>query len=137
MPRVAFTPQLQRFLDAPPRTVDGTTVAAALARVFEDNPRLGTYVLDDHGHVRPHVAVFVGGAHVKDRRITVESGDPPTLKQIWSLEAGGPDQPGRLWAGTLPGGLFSLWLPADGGDRWTTVSNHLPPVYPVRFGPTH
>lgn len=68
MPRVAFTPQLQRFLDAPPRTVDGTTVAAALARVFEDNPRLGTYVLDDHGHVRPHVAVFVGGARVKDRR---------------------------------------------------------------------
>jgi len=68
MPRVAFTPQLQRFLDAPPQTVDGATVAAALARVFEDNPRLGTYVLDEHGHVRPHVAVFVGGARVKDRR---------------------------------------------------------------------
>ena len=68
MPRVAFTPQLQRFLDAPPKTVEGTTVAAALSRVFEDNPRLGRYVLDDHGHVRPHVAVFVGGTRVKDRR---------------------------------------------------------------------
>jgi hypothetical protein len=28
------------------------------------------------------------------------------LRLIWSLEAGGADQPGRLWAGTIPGGLF-------------------------------
>jgi hypothetical protein len=27
-------------------------------------------------------------------------------KLIWSLAAGGTDQPGVLWAGTLPGGLF-------------------------------
>lgn len=31
---------------------------------------------------------------------------PWTLQQIWSLEAGGPDEPGVLWAGTIPGGLF-------------------------------
>ena len=37
------------------------------------------------------------------------------LKQIWSLEAGGADQPGVLWAGTLPGGLFRS---ADRGDTW-------------------
>jgi hypothetical protein len=28
------------------------------------------------------------------------------LSQIWCLAAGGLDQPGLLWAGTLPGGLF-------------------------------
>lgn len=28
------------------------------------------------------------------------------LDTVWSLEAGGADQPGRLWAGTIPGGLF-------------------------------
>ena len=38
-----------------------------------------------------------------------------TLKQIWSLEAGRPDQDGRLWAGTLPGGLFRS---DDRGDSW-------------------
>lgn len=27
----------------------------------------------------------------------------------------------------------SLWLSADGGDSWQTLSNHLPPVYSVRF----
>ena len=26
----------------------------------------------------------------------------PTLFQIWTLEAGGADEPGRLWAGALP-----------------------------------
>jgi hypothetical protein len=27
----------------------------------------------------------------------------------------------------------SLWLSEDGGDSWSTLSNHLPPVYAVRF----
>src|SRR5687767_7025224 len=30
----------------------------------------------------------------------------PTLFQVWSLEAGAPGQPGRLWAGAIPAGLF-------------------------------
>jgi photosystem II stability/assembly factor-like uncharacterized protein len=28
----------------------------------------------------------------------------------------------------------SLWATSNGGDSWTTVSNHLPPIYAVRFG---
>lgn len=31
---------------------------------------------------------------------------PATLRLVWSLEPGGADQPGTLWAGTIPGGLF-------------------------------
>jgi photosystem II stability/assembly factor-like uncharacterized protein len=27
----------------------------------------------------------------------------------------------------------SLWVSEDEGERWTTVSEHLPPVYCVRF----
>jgi len=42
------------------------------------------------------------------------------LKQVWSLEAGGPDQPGVLWAGTLPGGLFRS---NDRGDSWQLVES--------------
>jgi len=40
------------------------------------------------------------------------------LSLIWSLAAGGADQPGVLWAGTLPGGLFRS---ADRGDSWELV----------------
>ncbi|MES2075104.1 MAG: exo-alpha-sialidase [Pseudomonadota bacterium] len=43
-----------------------------------------------------------------------------TLKQIWSLAAGGADQPGVLWAGTLPGGLFRS---ADRGASWQLVES--------------
>ncbi len=43
---------------------------------------------------------------------------PPTLKMLWALEPGGPDQPNRLWAGTLPGGLFKS---DDGGQQWEIV----------------
>ena len=40
------------------------------------------------------------------------------LHSIWSLEAGGADQPQRLWAGTLPGGLFRS---EDSGASWRLV----------------
>lgn len=41
-----------------------------------------------------------------------------TLAQVWALETGGADQPGVLWAGTIPGGLFRS---TDAGDSWTLV----------------
>ncbi len=43
---------------------------------------------------------------------------PATLKLIWTLQAGGHDQPGRLWAGTIPGGLFRS---DDHGRHWELV----------------
>jgi hypothetical protein len=39
-------------------------------------------------------------------------------KLIWALEAGGADEPGVLWAGTLPGGLFKS---SDRGSSWELV----------------
>lgn len=39
-----------------------------------------------------------------------------SLEQIWTLEPGGVDQPGTLWAGTIPGGLFRS---DDGGESWS------------------
>ncbi|MBI3229652.1 MAG: exo-alpha-sialidase [Burkholderiales bacterium] len=42
------------------------------------------------------------------------------LVQIWSMAAGGADQPGVLWAGTLPGGLFRS---EDRGDSWQLVES--------------
>ena len=41
---------------------------------------------------------------------------PWTLEQIWSLEAGGSDQPGRIWCGTIPGALFCS---DDAGMSWS------------------
>lgn len=85
MPRVAFTPQLQRFLDAPPSTVDGATVRAALEAVFAANPRLRGYVLDEHGRVRTHVTVFVDDARLVDRETLTDAVGPDT--EIFVLQA--------------------------------------------------
>jgi len=40
------------------------------------------------------------------------------LDRIWALEPGHASEPGVLWCGTLPGGLFRS---ADGGDSWLLV----------------
>jgi len=61
MPRVVFTSNLKRHIDAPPSEVAGQTVGAVLDTVFHDNPRLRGYVLDDQGRLRQHVVVFVDG----------------------------------------------------------------------------
>jgi len=42
------------------------------------------------------------------------------LRKIWALAPGGSDQPGVLWCGTIPGGLFRS---SDGGDSWDLVTS--------------
>ncbi|MCK7594408.1 WD40/YVTN/BNR-like repeat-containing protein [Pseudomarimonas salicorniae] len=57
-------------------------------------------------------------AYGPDDRVVTGDGKPPlpaTLQLVWSLVAGAASQPGRLWAGTLPGGLFRS---DDGGESW-------------------
>jgi hypothetical protein len=41
-----------------------------------------------------------------------------SLDLVWALEAGGAERPGRLWAGTVPGGLFRS---EDRGQSWELV----------------
>ena len=68
MPRIVFAPAIQRHVACPPCEVAGTSVAAALAAVFCERPALRSYILDDQGGLRRHVAVFVDGRQSLDRR---------------------------------------------------------------------
>jgi hypothetical protein len=45
---------------------------------------------------------------------------PWSVDLIWSLAAGGADQPGVLWAGCIPAGLFKS---SDCGNSWELVSS--------------
>jgi sulfur-carrier protein len=67
MPRVVFTPNLQRHVECPPTVVDAQTVAGALDRVFAVFPRLRGYVVDERGALRKHMTVFVDGNQITDR----------------------------------------------------------------------
>lgn len=68
MPTVDFTPNLSRQTVAEPRRVPGSTLLEALGAVFAEVPALRGYVLDDQGAVRRHVAIFVDGVPIRDRR---------------------------------------------------------------------
>lgn len=50
-----------------------------------------------------------------------------TFRHALDVDASGT----RLVFGSTTG---SLWVSEDGGDSWTTVSTHLPPIYCTRFG---
>ena len=85
MPRVTFTGNLHRFVDAPPAQVQGRTVREALEAAFAQNPRVRGYVLDDQGALRRHIVVFVGGEAVVDR--TALSDTAPAGAEIAVLQA--------------------------------------------------
>ena len=90
------------------------------------------YAAIDHGHFGTHlhrsrddgkrwdeiaVPQYPTGETVPQR---MPEGDaattkPAALSEIWALEPGGDDEPGKLWCGTIPGGLF---VSNDGGDSW-------------------
>jgi sulfur-carrier protein len=67
MPRVVFTPNLQRHVAVPAVTATGATVRAVLDAVFTANPQARSYVLDDQAALRKHMAIFVNGVVVRDR----------------------------------------------------------------------
>jgi molybdopterin synthase sulfur carrier subunit len=77
MPRMLLASQLARWLPPDPARPEGTvqlevggdTVGAALESLFATHPNLRGYVLDEHGGVRHHVAIFVDGRSIrrKDR----------------------------------------------------------------------
>jgi hypothetical protein len=94
-----------------------------------------TAVLDDARDGTLHAALNLGHFGVKMRRSTDGGktweeqaaptypqqpegapGAPWKLVQVWTLETGGADEPGVLWAGTIPGGLFRS---TDRGQTWS------------------
>ena len=67
MARIRFTQHLRRFTETPEFDTDALTLRAALDAAFVINPRLRGYVLDDQGHLRMNVVVFIDGRRSTDR----------------------------------------------------------------------
>jgi molybdopterin converting factor small subunit len=89
MPRVVFTSNLQRHVACPEREVSGTTVAQALEAVFAEAPQVREYVLDEHGHVRKHVAIYVDGQRISDReRLSDRVGPASDVYVLQALSGG-------------------------------------------------
>ena len=67
MPTVHLTRHLRNVAPAEPVEVGGTTLGAALDNYFSAVPRARSYILDDQGRLRRHVAVFVDGELLTDK----------------------------------------------------------------------
>ena len=67
MPTVEFAPALTRHVPCPLQAVEADTLRKALDAAFRAAPALKSYVLDEQGSVRKHVAVFVNARMIASR----------------------------------------------------------------------
>lgn len=92
MRRVAhlvFTQQLRRFTETPEVHTVAPTLREALQAAFDLNPRLQGYVLDDQGHLRANVVVFIDGRRSEDRLRLSDALTPDSRIHVLQALSGG------------------------------------------------
>jgi hypothetical protein len=62
MAHVTFTRHVAQLAPPAASAFAGATLADVLASVFADYPQLRSYILDDQGGVRKHIAIFIDGS---------------------------------------------------------------------------
>jgi len=63
-----FTQNLRRHVNVERCALAGATIGEAPHGVFEQYPRLRSYLLDDTGAVRKHVVLLIDGHAIEDRQ---------------------------------------------------------------------
>ncbi|MCF8203899.1 MAG: MoaD/ThiS family protein [Methylotenera sp.] len=86
---IEFTPQLRRFVDTPVVETPARVLRDGLEAAFAINPRLRGYILDDQGHLRANVVVFIDGRRVRDLRgLTDPLGSQSRVHVLQALSGG-------------------------------------------------
>ncbi len=67
MPAISFSKNIRSHVDIDRLEVSGGTVGNVLESVFAVHPKLRSYLLDDRGATRKHVAIFIDGESIEDR----------------------------------------------------------------------
>ena len=123
-----------RFEDGRPSLGLPEFVGAPVTNAVRD-PRDGAiYASVDHGHFGVHLHrsddggdswVEIAAPEYPPKPDDVVHLNPMSQKEVvwatqlgWTIEPGHPDEPGVLWCGTIPGGLFRS---DDRGDSWDLV----------------
>ena len=89
MAHVTFPDVIQQHIKAPPAEAEGATVREVLEQVFRQNERLRSYLLDDQGSLRKHLALFVDGQQVKDRQSLEEPVEAQSQIHVLQALSGG------------------------------------------------
>ncbi len=99
---------------------------ARLSYVLADSRSGYLYAAFDHGHWGAKLKRSKDDGHTWDEIAVpaypdgevIKPGKPAVLLYLWCLVEGPASQPGRLYAGTVPGGLF---VSDNHGDSWQLV----------------
>lgn len=89
MPTVRFTQSIQRHVECPTREVAGATLRNVLEGYFQENERARGYVLDDQGRLRQHMAVFIDGRQIRDRKELTDQVDADAVIDLVQALSGG------------------------------------------------
>lgn len=89
MTEVEFAKAFRRHVGCPAANVEGSTVREVLDAYFVLHPDVRSYVLDDVGAVRRHVAVFVDGSLLTDRSGLSDPVTPTSKLHVFQALSGG------------------------------------------------
>ncbi len=90
MVTVKFTRALRRFYpDLAPFEMEADTVAQIVQGLEEKYPGLQNYIVDEQGHLRQHVNIFVENSLIKDRETLNDKLDPGNEVYIMQALSGG------------------------------------------------
>jgi hypothetical protein len=89
MARIEFTPQLHRFIETPVLDTPASTLREALDAAFEGNPLLRGYIVDEQGHLRVNVVVFIDGLRARDLRGLTDPLRPGSRVHVLQALSGG------------------------------------------------
>ena len=89
MARIVFTQQLRRFTETPDLQIATACLRDALDAAFAVTPRLRGYVLDEQGHLRQHVVVFIDGQRSRDRATQSDALRPDSQVHVLQALSGG------------------------------------------------
>ena len=86
---IEFTPQLRRFVDTPVVDTPATVLREGLEAAFATNPRLRGHILDDQGHLRVNVVIFIDGRRVRDLHGLADPLGPDSRVHVLQALSGG------------------------------------------------
>ena len=89
MAEIHFTSWLRSVVGEGVREADGATVGAALEALFQAEPYVRGYVLDEQGRLRKHVCIFADGKRLPHAAALAQPIGPNSKLYVMQALSGG------------------------------------------------